>query len=136
MIAEGLRTLPQDIQRRLAERARHPDPEKCSALNAEGRCDIYPFRPLFCRSHGLPIRLGKTIGLPVVNHGANSVTACFRNFTSDQISSIDADCILDQETLSTILHVVNQAYAAETGEDAGQRFGLVSIFRNANAGSE
>ncbi|HTQ78852.1 MAG TPA: YkgJ family cysteine cluster protein [Thermoanaerobaculia bacterium] len=33
----------------------------CPALDPEtGRCDLYAFRPLSCRTFGLPIRLGET----------------------------------------------------------------------------
>ncbi len=92
---------------------------------------IYAFRPLFCRSHGLPIRMSNTIGLPMAED--NSVSTCFRNFISDGVGSLAPDCILDQQTLSTILHIINRAYAAETGEDPERRTELAMIFKRAAA---
>ena len=72
--------------------------DRCSALDGNGRCLIYSVRPLVCRSHGAPIRLREG-SLPVVR-------ACFRNFPAGP-DKADADCILDQETLSAIVLAVN-----------------------------
>jgi Fe-S-cluster containining protein len=71
--------------------------EDCSAL-ANGRCLIYAARPIVCRSHGAPIRLREG-SLPVVK-------ACFRNFPAGP-EKADADCILDQQTLSALVLAVN-----------------------------
>lgn len=72
--------------------------DRCSALDGNGRCLIYSVRPIVCRSHGAPIRLREG-SLPVVR-------ACFRNFAAGP-DKADADCILDQETLSAIVLAVN-----------------------------
>jgi hypothetical protein len=71
---------------------------RCAALDGGGRCRIYGARPLVCRSHGVPIRL-RDRGLPVVQ-------ACHRNFTC---TAPDADCVLDQTTLSATLFAVDAA---------------------------
>lgn len=45
---------------------------RCPALNAEERCDIYPFRPLTCRIYGVPTVIGgkaHTCGLSAFNPG-------------------------------------------------------------------
>jgi hypothetical protein len=68
----------------------------CAALDAAGRCKIYAARPFVCRSHGAPIRMHEH-SLPVVQ-------SCFRNFTQ---TVPDADCILDQTTLSALSLAVN-----------------------------
>jgi Fe-S-cluster containining protein len=72
--------------------------DQCAALDANGRCLIYDVRPLVCRSHGAPIRLREG-SLPVVR-------ACFRNFPGGP-EHADADCILDQQTLSAIALALN-----------------------------
>lgn len=72
--------------------------ERCAALDASGRCTIYTARPLVCRSHGVPIRL-RSGSLPVVQ-------ACHRNFRR---TTPDADCVLDQATLSATLLAINAA---------------------------
>jgi uncharacterized protein len=75
--------------------------DHCAALDALGRCRIYDARPLVCRSHGVPIRMRRG-GLPVVQ-------ACHRNFTR---TTPDADCVLDQATLSATLLAVDAAARA------------------------
>ena len=92
---------PEPRRRALARRgpAAH-----CAALDPAGRCRIYEARPLVCRSHGVPIRMTRA-HLPVVQ-------ACQHNFTS---TVPDADCILDQATLSATLLAVD-ADARRRGE--------------------
>jgi Fe-S-cluster containining protein len=95
-----------DAARRAALREVGPHPKDigspgsslahCAALDAAGRCKIYAARPFVCRSHGAPIRM-RAGGLPVVQ-------SCFRNFAQ---TAPDADCILDQTTLSALTLAVN-----------------------------
>ena len=87
------------------------NPDHCAALDAGGRCQIYAARPLVCRSHGAPIRM-RAASLPVVQ-------ACFRNFTHVEP---DADCILDQVTLSAMVLAVDR----DAGGD-GSRVELASL---------
>ncbi len=89
---------PAERRRALAV-ARSSD-SRCAALDDAGRCKIYDARPLVCRTHGVPIRMGQ---------GAlSAVHACHRNFTR---ITPDADCILDQATLSAMLLAVDAAEA-------------------------
>jgi hypothetical protein len=69
-------------------------PDRCAALDPAGRCLVYATRPIVCRSHGAPIRMSAR-SLPVM---------CFRNFTH---TTPDADCVLDQTTLSALVLAVN-----------------------------
>lgn len=85
----------------------------CAALDTGGRCQIYEARPVVCRSHGVPIRLREG-SLPVVRN-------CFRNFRETEPA---ADCILDQETLSTLVLAVDRA-AGHTGD----RVDLANLLR-------
>jgi Fe-S-cluster containining protein len=85
-------------------------PNRCAALDAAGRCSIYEARPVVCRSHGVPVRLGTS--LPVV---------CHRNFTREGPAAADPDCILDQKTVSAILLAVND------GDD--RRIDLAALIR-------
>ena len=77
---------------------------RCAALDEAGRCRIYAARPLVCRSHGVPIRLRDPRGLPVI-------TACELNFTAAGPGAADADCVLDQELVSTTLGLIDRAAA-------------------------
>ena len=90
---------PPDRRATLAETGAH-----CAALDAHGRCKIYDARPIVCRSHGAPIRMRRE-SLPVIE-------SCFRNFTQTEP---DADCVLDQQTLSALTLAVDRD-AGGTGE--------------------
>lgn len=92
------------------------DVSKCAALDGDGRCQIYEARPLVCRSHGVPIKTRAPGHLPVV-------TACALNFTARGPAAADADCILDQTTLSATLLAIN-------GGD-GARHDLADVLRAA-----
>jgi hypothetical protein len=110
--AESIRALvaawPE--QRRRALAAITAPADRCAALDDAGRCSIYEARPVVCRSHGVPVRLGKS--LPVV---------CHRNFTRSGPATADPDCILDQQTVSAILLAVND------GDD--RRIDLATLIR-------
>lgn len=88
---------------------------RCAALAADGRCQIYPVRPIVCRSHGAPIRLRDGRSLPVV-------TSCPDNFTDRGPAAADPDCIIDQATLSAMTLAVDR----EAGGD-GARFDLAAV---------
>lgn len=88
-----------------------PGIDRCAALDTAGRCKIYAARPLVCRSHGAPIRMREG-SLPVVQ-------ACHRNFTHTEP---DADCIVDQTTLSALVLAVDRAAGGD-----GTRVELASL---------
>jgi len=96
---------PAAARAAIATAAAAAPPERCAALDADDRCRIYPVRPLVCRSHGIPIRLRQG-GLPVV-------TSCALNFTARGPAAADADCVLDQELVSTTLGVIDRAAGGE-----------------------
>ena len=96
----------------------NPSQDVCVALDAAGRCQIYEARPVVCRSHGVPIRLRER-SLPVVK-------SCFRNFTHTEPA---ADCVLDQETLSTLVLAVDRAAG-----HAGDRIDLAMLLREVTPG--
>lgn len=98
-----------------------PDATACSALDRQGRCAIYEGRPLVCRSHGVPVRFqqpGKS--LPVVE-------TCFRNFPTSGPAAADADCVLDQTTLSAMLLLVDKEHALRAGRTVGERHPLADL---------
>jgi uncharacterized protein len=94
---------PEPIREAQGERSRRTDADvRCAALDDDGRCRIYPARPLVCRSHGVPVRLRSERGLPVI-------TACELNFTARGPAAADTDCVLDQELVSTTLGLIDRA---------------------------
>ncbi len=106
---------PEDQRRALAAHAATAPAERCAALDASGRCLIYTARPIVCRSHGAPIRMRDSRSLPVVQ-------SCFRNFTRE---TPDPDCVIDQETLSTLVLAIDRA---EGGD--GSRIDLAELLAN------
>ena len=102
-VTEAVAALPSEIRARLRS-ATVVKTGRCVALDDDDRCSIYSGRPLVCRSHGAPIRLRDARSLPVVQ-------CCPRNFRDAGPASADADCILDQTTLSTLLLAVDQDHA-------------------------
>ena len=89
-------------------------PDRCAALDPNGRCLVYAVRPIVCRSHGAPIRLREN-SLPVV-------TSCHENFKTHGPAAADPDCILDQETLSALTLAVDR----DAGGD-GRRMDLATV---------
>ena len=102
----------------LAAHARAAPADRCAALDAGGRCQIYAVRPVVCRSHGAPIRM-REASLPVVQ-------ACHRNFTR---TTPDADCILDQETLSALVLAVDHAAHGPGGPGDRPRIDLATLLQ-------
>jgi hypothetical protein len=102
-----LARLPAGRRATLRERAQVGEGAACAALESDGRCAVYPARPLVCRSHGVPVRvIDDRTHLPVVQ-------ACSLNFTGG-LPGDPADT-LDQAILSTILAALDAAHAAEAG---------------------
>jgi Fe-S-cluster containining protein len=128
VIEQGLAGLAPEVRDALRAAARSLDPQ-CPAL-LEGRCAIYAFRPVLCRTHGLPIRYatgaeGGPRRLPVVA-GAH-VDACPRNFAGQDLASLPASAVLDQATVSTVLGALDAARADELGRERGKRVDLADL---------
>lgn len=121
VIAEGLASLPPSTREAMAARAA-TSTEECPALEADGRCAVYTFRPVICRTHGLPIRFrsGSPRSLPVLD-------ACPKNFGGGDLASLPADAVLDQDTVSTVLGALDAAGADQAGRPRGERVELTQL---------
>jgi Fe-S-cluster containining protein len=120
-LREGLAHLPAEERERLAQRAAHGDPGACPALEPDGRCALYAWRPLVCRSHGVPIR-------HMEPDGAQALSACEKNFDGGAgLPEVSADCVLDQTTLSTLLGALDAAYADARGAPRGERLRMDAL---------
>lgn len=89
------------------------NPAGCSFLDAGGACQIYPVRPIICRTQGLPL------AFKVDDRPKRDV--CPLNFEGQDIFSLPTDGVLNLDLLNTLLVLVDQV---EGGPEAGQRFGL------------
>lgn len=79
---------------------------RCSFLESDGACGIYAFRPLVCRSHGLPLQfkdLGEAEGEEAVFRDV-----CYLNFPRLDISTLPDQDVLNLDTLNTILAMLNR----------------------------
>jgi hypothetical protein len=96
--------------------------DRCAALGADGRCTIYPVRPLVCRTHGVPLRppADPKRHLPVSS-------SCSKNFKGARLSAVAPSEILDQSTLSTLLFAVDAAFAAEQGAPQSPRVPVADL---------
>lgn len=103
--------------RDIAKTKPHGD-RRCSFLSKEGRCAIYAYRPLICRSHGAPVRFR------VKQHLAKDV--CPLNFQGFPLEDLPESQFINLELLNTILALTNQQAFGKRG---GQRYtlDLVSI---------
>lgn len=110
-IRAALAAWPPARRAELAANTAAAPPDRCTALAPPGRCLIYDVRPVVCRSHGAPIRM-RHDSLPVVQ-------SCYRNFTR---TAPDADCVLDQETLSALTLAVDRAAGGD-----GTRVDLATV---------
>jgi hypothetical protein len=119
-IRDAVAGLSPEARGRARVRARLDAPDRCAALEEDGRCAIYDARPLLCRSHGLPVRMVSPRGLPVVD-------ACVLNFAERGPADADPDCILDQANLSLTLGAIARAHASETGADASERVAIAEL---------
>lgn len=131
-IREALSAMDADRRQSLRERARRVATEtdaagSCAALDPSGLCAVYEARPLVCRSHGLPLRFAAEEASVTGTRRLPVLDACFRNFTERALSSIPADCVLDQQNLSTTLAAIDASFADATGRPRFARDDLAAV---------
>jgi Fe-S-cluster containining protein len=84
-------------------------PNRCVALDEDGRCAIYPARPLICRAHGLPLRRRAGDGRPFV-------VACRDNFPAGLPGAEDTlDLSAIEAELETLDHPLDAAASLAPG---------------------
>ena len=71
-----------EVQQALTEiRTNNPhNGARCSMLNKDGQCVIYPVRPFICRSHGAPIAIAR--------EDYYQIDVCPLNFTDNPIEEL------------------------------------------------
>ena len=92
----------------IAARAADPKATHCALLDADGACTVWQARPMVCRSHGLPLRLG-----------VERVT-CHLNFDGTLASLPEVD-VLDQQQLSVLVGLIDRLSSNESGVDGTPR---------------
>jgi Fe-S-cluster containining protein len=83
----------------------------CGYLNEQGACEIYPYRPMICRTQGLPLAFYDD------DSQGYSVTFCPQNFTVDADKlDFNADNTLNLDRLNDKLFEIHLQFLAEHPE--------------------
>lgn len=125
--------LPPARQADLA--ARRDDPEviagaRCPMLDPDGRCAVYPARPLICRTHGPAVRLP--------DGGLSWCGLNFEGLDPEAVAeAVPGDAVLDVDLLNRLLVMVNDRFlagCAARGEAPSPRADLLAVFAAPPAG--
>lgn len=101
-----------------AEDLPEPPAEGCAFLNGH-LCSLYRFRPLICRTHGLPVAFAEGDE----EERGKAVSFCPLNFTSadEEDLAFGPESTLDLDALNAELAAINADHAAATDAEAGRR---------------
>ena len=97
----------------------NPDENNCIFL-IDSECSIYTYRPIVCRTQGLP--------LLYEGDGEKELSVCEKNFHNN----ISSETILDMEKINTALIIINKMFEAEQeiSADLFKRFTFEEIINN------
>ena len=106
-VAEQSTEFRTDLKRRLNSQDVQAG-ERCIFLNEEGSCDVYPVRPIICRTHG-----------PAVQMAEQGLVWCELNFAElnpqDVADLVPDGSVLDVNLVNQMLALINQQYVHEHG---------------------
>lgn len=115
---------PQDreaLRRHLMTR-HHATPGGPCPLLHDGRCRVYPVRPLVCRSHGLILDLAPADAPP------DLVRSCDLNYTATDPDALGRAGAINQPLLSALMFQVDGLFArAQKTHRHGERWPLVRL---------
>ncbi len=123
LFRRGVARLSVHEQRELRRRAQDSEREMCPALDDEGRCQLYEWRPLICRSFGVPLRHRSEVVLvnpPVID-------VCDLNFVDMPLTALPAADVLEQTELDGELKAIDDAYCERNDFPKGERVGIAQI---------
>lgn len=123
LLRRGLARLPESERQELAHRATDPKREMCPALDDDGRCQLYAWRPLICRSFGVALRHRAEVIL--VNPPVLDV--CDLNFVGVRLPSLPAEDVLEQTELDGKLAAIDDTYCERNDYPQGERVGIAQI---------
>lgn len=91
----------------------------------DGLCQIYPFRPIICRTHGLPlVYLDEEQDEP-----AYGVMFCRENFQDAEDVTFDADNTLNMDTVNETLAELHTAFLDAGGRPGPDTQGRIALAR-------
>ena len=83
---------------------------ECGFLDGQGGCQIYPFRPILCRTHGLPLVYWHEETEPP----GWGVMFCEQNFTKADKIDFGPDTTLNMDEVNERLARINVAFLEES----------------------
>ena len=104
-LAAALHDLSPEMSARIRKPAASPSGEACPLLN-NGRCLLYEYRPIICRTHGFP--------LLACREGEKSLDFYPNNFKG--VASFTATAVLNLDLLNTTLASINAVFVASCDE--------------------
>ena len=102
-LASALSRLPKEEVARLLKKAGSAAVDGPCPLLENSECALYPYRPIICRTHGLPVVMS--------NEGKRRIDFCPMNFKD--LETLPGDAVIDLEILNTMLAVVNRLFITE-----------------------
>lgn len=117
-VFSALARLPAATRQILLHQAANATENGPCPLLIDGRCAIYPDRPVICRTHGLPLLLTDDAG--------RRVDFCPENFQG--VESLPAGALVDLDRLNQLLVAVNALYTQQSGA-VDQRSSLAELIR-------
>jgi hypothetical protein len=114
VMALALQAQPPEIRGEIQQRAMQTSTFGPCPLLADGACQLYAFRAVICRTHGLPVR--------TEYRGHRSVGYCQKNFR--HLSSFPEEDIIDLPRLNNRLAAINQRFVRQSAFrlPSGDRF--------------
>jgi hypothetical protein len=123
LLRRGLETFSNERRAELAARTQDEGREMCPALDDDGSCGVYPFRPLICRSYGVPLRHRRAV--PLVNPPVTDV--CDLNFTETPLELLPAEDVFEQTALVEKLNEIDRDHCADHELPQGERIPIAGI---------
>ena len=108
-IRRGMAAFSDERRAELSARTGEENREMCPALDGDGRCGIYPFRPLICRSYGVPLRHRRPVALvnpPVID-------VCDLNFAETSLKILPSGDVFDQTALVEELETIDRDHCTD-----------------------
>lgn len=101
------------------------DAQASCGLLKDGLCQIYPFRPVICRTHGLPlVYLDDERDEP-----AYGVMFCQKNFQAAGALAFGPDNTLNMDAVNDTLARLHTDYRAAGGQRGGDENGRIALSR-------
>jgi len=122
-LRRGLASFSEERRNEFSARTREENRELCPALDADGRCGIYPFRPLICRSYGVPLRHHRAVALvnpPIID-------ACDLNFTETSLKVLPSKDVFDQTALLEVLETIDRDHCVDNDLPQRHRIPIAHI---------